>query len=145
MRRWQPNRAFTLMEVMVTAIVLGTGILLLVQGLTAAIRSSAAVSQTTRASLVADEIFHRMEIGEIDFTTQGQGVVEDFGPTAGTSGAGEEEESYRSVFRWYAETSTWEEEDLYRVELTVTWDDIGPESDRSITFVRLFYKPEEEE
>jgi hypothetical protein len=133
------------MEVMVTVIVLGSGILLLAQGLTAAIRSSAAVARTHRATLVADEVFHRMEIGEIDFTTQAQGSVEDFGPTAGTSGAGEEEESYRSAFEWFATTSLWEEEDLYRVELTVTWDGIGPETDRSITFVRLFYQPEEEE
>jgi hypothetical protein len=133
------------MEVMVTVIVLGTGILLLAQGLTAAIRSSATVAQTNRAALVADEIFHRMEIDEIDFMTQSQGTVEDFGPDAGTSGAGEEEEAYRSVFRWYADTSQWEEEDLYRVELTVSWDDIGPESDRTVTFVRLFFKPEEEE
>jgi type II secretory pathway pseudopilin PulG len=133
------------MEVMVTVIVLGTGIVLLAQGLTAAIRSSAKVQRVTRAAVVADEIFQRMELGEIDFTTQSEGSLEDVGPEGGSSGAEEDEEVYRSVFRWYADVQMWEVEDVYRVALTVTWDDIGPETDRSWEFVRLFYVPPEDE
>jgi hypothetical protein len=131
------------MEVIVTVMVLGTGIVVLTQGLTAAIRSSAAASRTSEATLAADEIFQRMEIGEIDFTTQSEGVLSDFGPS-GESGAGEDGESYRSVFRWYADTSLWDGEELYRVALTVSWDEMGPESEKSIQVVRLFYKPQDE-
>ena len=143
MKRPRPTRAFTLMEVIVTVIVLGTGIVLLAQGLTAAIRSNARVQRVTRAAMVADEVFQRMELGEIDFMTQGEGTLADTGPEAGSSGAGEEEESYREVFRWVSSVETWEDENLYRVDLTVTWFEF--EFEKSEEFTRLFYKPDEEE
>lgn len=141
-----PRRnGFTLMEVIVTVVVLGTGIVLLAQGVTAAIRSNARVQRLTRAAAVADEIFHRMEIGEIDYASQSEGNLEDTGPDPGFSGAGEEEEAYRSVYRWYAAAQTWGDDTLYRVDLTVSWDETGPDSYRSFTFSRLFHLPPETE
>jgi hypothetical protein len=132
------------MEVIVAVIVLGTGIVMLSQGLTAAIRSAARVQRVTRAAVVADEIFQRMESGEIDFMTETEGDLLSVGPMMGFSGAGEEEESHREVFRWKAQVEQGTLEDLWRVTLSVSWSDAS-ENETFFEAVRLFYVPPEDE
>jgi type II secretory pathway pseudopilin PulG len=131
------------MEILVALVVLGTGIVLLSQGLTAAVRSSAKAERTTRAALVADEVFQRMEIGELDFLADTEGTLDAFDPQTGVEPA--EEEVYRSVYRWGADVVAGSVEGLYQVTLVVTWNDTGIESGHSFEAVRLFYRPPEEE
>ncbi|GEM_PF-1151432 len=140
------NAGFTLVEVIVAVVILGTGVAMMAQGVTAAIRANARVQRITRASMAADEIFQRMEIGEIDVQTQNEGTLEDVGLPVGSGGAGEAEEDYRTVFRWESEVQTWTEEDLYLVILTVYWNLYGRDTEeKSFEAHRLFYLPGEEE
>jgi type II secretory pathway pseudopilin PulG len=134
------------MEVIVCVVVLGTGIVLLAQGLSGALRGAARVQRTVRAAQVADEVFARMETGEIDFLAETEGTLAEMGYAAGESGAGEEEEAYRTVFAWNAGVQTWGFDDLYRVTLRITWEGLGSEESRTFEADRLFYRaPEEEE
>jgi hypothetical protein len=124
-------------------VVLGTGLVLLSQGLTAAIRSSAKAERTTRAALVADEVFQRMETGELDFLVDTEGSLDAFDPQTGAEPV--EEEVYRSVYRWQSQVVAGAVEGLYQVSLLVAWNDTGLETGRSFEAVRLFYRPPEED
>jgi prepilin-type N-terminal cleavage/methylation domain-containing protein len=135
---------FTLMEVLVAMVVLGTGIVLLSQGLTAAIRSSAQAERTTRACGVADEILQRMETGEIDFLSETDGTLDAFEAEGATLDE-EGEESYRQAYRWISDVTPWTVDDLYQVTLRVTWTDTGFETEKYFEAVRLFYRPPEDE
>lgn len=138
------SRGFTLMEVLVTLVVLGTGIVLLSQGITAAIRSAARAERTTRAAQVADEIFNRMEIGEIDFQTQGDGDLASLGAEEGSAGF-EIQDAWRGAYTWISDVQTENEDGLYKVTLWVTWKDPATAKDDGFEAVRLFYvKPEED-
>lgn len=130
------------MEVLVTLVVLGTGIVLLAQGLTAGIRAASRAERLTRAVQVADEIFERMAIGEIDFQTQTEGSLDEIGPGDDLES---ETEAYRSAYRWRSQVETGVEENLFEVTLVVTWDDLGEEAGRSFEATRLFYVPPDEE
>lgn len=136
------RRAFTLMEVLVTVVILGTAIVMLAQGLTGAIRANARVQRVSLAAVAADEVFQRMELGEIDFLSQSTGSFADFGPVEILT---EEEAAWRSAYSWHAEVTDGDAENLYRVTLVIAWDDQGPESQRAWTFERLFYKADEAE
>ncbi|MCU0723670.1 MAG: hypothetical protein MUC63_08655, partial [Planctomycetes bacterium] len=54
-------------------------------------------------------------------------------------------EAYRSDYRWISNVTPWTVENLYLVELRVSWTPTGFETDRFLEASRLFYIPPEDE
>lgn len=132
-------RGFTLMEVMVTVVVVGVAITTICQGFAQGTRLAGVSDRTARAALLLEELVSRLETGEVDFLAETEGSFgeEEETPPEGADAAG---------YRWLAVVEDGGLEDLYEVTLIVYWDDsFDEETTRSVRLVRYFYRPEEEE
>lgn len=101
------NRGFTLMEVLVTLVILGTVIAVVAQGFTWGGRVTGEAAQETLAAMLADRVMTDLETGETSLVQGDSGDFED-----------------QEGFRYEIETKANEElEGLYEVTVTVTYDE----------------------
>ena len=113
------NRGFTLIEVLVTLVILGTVLAVVAQGFTMAGRATGNAAQESLAVMLADQKMTELETGETSLVQ-------------GDSGEFEEHEG----FQYEIETEVDEEnEGLYEVSVTITYQDGGEE--RSYALHRL--------
>lgn len=113
------NRGFTLMEVLVTLVILGTVIAVVAQGFTWGGEMTGKAAQETLAAMLADRVMTDLETGETSLVQGDSGDFED-----------------HDGFRYEIETEADVEiEGLYEVSVTVTYDD-GYE-ERSFALHRL--------
>ncbi len=101
------NRGFTLLEVLVTLVILGTVLAVVAQGFTWGGRVTGEAAQETLAAMLADRVMTDLETGETSLVQGDSGDFED-----------------HDGFRYEIETEADEEiEGLYEVSVTVTYDD----------------------
>ena len=113
------NRGFTLLEVLVTLVILGTVLAIVAQGFTWSARTTGEAAQETLAAMFADLKMTELETGEASLIQGDSGDFEDHGE-----------------FQYEIETEADEEnEGLYEVSVTVTWSD--GEEERSFVLHRL--------
>ncbi len=73
------NRGFTLIEVLVTVVVVGTALTVILQGAGLGVRAAGAAERKTTAALLAEDVAARLETGEVSLTEDSAG---DFGGAA---------------------------------------------------------------
>ena len=113
------NRGFTLLEVLVTLVILGTVLAIVAQGFTWSARTTGEAAQETLAAMLADLKMTELETSEASLVQGDSGEFED-----------------HQGFRYEIETEADEEnEGLYEVSVTVSWKD--GEDDRSFVLHRL--------
>lgn len=101
------NRGFTLMEVLVTLVILGTVIAVVAQGFTWGGEMTGKAAQETLAAMLADRVMTDLETGETSLVQGDSGDFED-----------------QEGFRYEIETEANEElEGLYEVTVTVTYNE----------------------
>jgi type II secretory pathway pseudopilin PulG len=130
----------TLVEVMVTVVVVGVALTVICQGFSWGTRTASVAQQSTTAALLAEDLLARMETGEVDFLTETEGTFEDDwvenDPTVVDSRG----------FQWRSEVEDGGKENLYLLTLTVYWDDtFTEETTHRFDVVRYMYHVEEEE
>jgi prepilin-type N-terminal cleavage/methylation domain-containing protein len=134
---------FTLMEVMVTVVVVGVAITVIAQGFAAGTRTAARVDRATTASLLAGELISKMETGEIDFFTETEG---EFGDDLEDADAEDPAAPDVEGYRWRSEVEDGGLQDLYLVTITVYWSDsFDAETTQRFETVRYFRKTEEDD
>jgi len=141
MRQRRTSQGFTLMEVMVTVIVVGTAIAVIANGFAAGTRTTSRIEQTTRAAFLATELVSQLETEEVDFLTETEGDFSEEAETGAVGAVGSAE------YKWRLTVAEAGEEDLYKVKIEVTWaDTFDEENPRTFELVRYFYRqPEDEE
>ena len=113
------NRGFTLLEVLVTLVIMGTVLAVVAQGFTWSGRATGEASQETTAAMLADQKMAELETGEASLLQGDSGEFEGF-----------------EGFSYEIETDADEEnEGLYEVTVTVTYT--NGEEDRSFVLRRL--------
>lgn len=108
---------FTLVEVIVALVVAVAAMTIVSQGFTSGAQASTSARFSTRAALLARRVITDLETGER-------------APGQSASGSFEDEPDFRWELR-----SDQAEQGLYRMELTIRWDERGHE--RVYTVVRL--------
>jgi prepilin-type N-terminal cleavage/methylation domain-containing protein len=71
------RRGFTLAEVLVTIVVVGTALVVISQGVALALKTDARADRATMAAIVLDEVATRMQTGEIPTDEDSEGSLED--------------------------------------------------------------------
>ncbi len=100
------NRGFTLLEVLVTLVILGTVLAVVAQGFTWSGRATGEAAQETLAAMLADKIMTDLETGETSLVQGDSGDIED-----------------HEGFQYEIETEADEElEGLYEVSVTISYD-----------------------
>ncbi len=77
MRTRRSQRAFTLAEVIVTIVVVGTALVVLTQGIALGIRADARSERHTMATIALDEVVARLLTGEMSLTENSEGTLEE--------------------------------------------------------------------
>lgn len=122
------RRGFTLVEILVTIVIVGTALTAILQALALGVRAGGSADRRTIAGVMLGEAVARIETGEIPLTEDSEG----------------EWPEVAEGFRWKVEVETpGAPADLVHATITVTWgaDDNGEAPAGSRTAVRWLYKP----
>ncbi len=127
-------RAFTLAEVLVTIVVVGTALVVISQGVALGLKTDARADRATMAAIVLDEVATRLQTGEIPVDEDSEGSLEEVAPGYG----------YRVVVETPGDPA-----DFRQATITVLWgaDERGENAAGELTAQRWIYDgtPEEEE
>jgi prepilin-type N-terminal cleavage/methylation domain-containing protein len=112
-----PERGFTLLEVLLTLVVLGISIVGISQGFAVGLRSSAIARDTTTATAFARAKLAEVDAGVLPVSQDAQGTFESLGAPDVT---------------WTLNSRTTQYPGLYEVVLKVQWSDRGATRDLSV-------------
>ena len=131
-RQARRDRGFTLAEVLVTIVVVGTALVVLTQGIALGVRADARAERHTMAAMVLNETVARLETGEISLTENSDGEFEQIAP------------GYH--YRVELETPG-DPPDLTYASITIGWgaDDRGRNPAGELFAARWFYRGESDE
>jgi len=118
---------FTLAEVLVSIVIVGTALTVIAQGIALGLRGDAMAERHTMASQVLDEVVARLETGEISLTEDSEGELPDLA------------EGYRYEVDVEAFTDP---PDLVKARITVAWgaDERGRDPAGSLAAERWLYR-----
>jgi prepilin-type N-terminal cleavage/methylation domain-containing protein len=77
------SRGFTLAEVLVSIVVVGTALVVLSQGIALGVKTDAKAERQTMAAVVLDEVAARLKTGEIATDEDSEGTLDDVAPGYG--------------------------------------------------------------
>lgn len=77
------RRGFTLAEVLVTIVVVGTALVVISQGIALGLKTDARADRATMAGIVLDEVATRLQTGEIPTDEDSEGSLDDIAPGYG--------------------------------------------------------------
>lgn len=121
------SRGFTLAEVLVSIVIVGTALTVLAQGIALGLRGDAQAERHTMATLMLDEVVARLETGEISATEGSEGELPDVA------------DGYQYAVA--IETAT-DPPDLVKARITVSWgaDERGRDPAGSLVAERWLYR-----